>query len=158
MHCLAGETGSGTSTLIEIIAGIHRPDAGRLLIDGVPVHALTPRVAIRRGIQVIYQDLSLFPNLSVAENLALNTQLEQGRRWVSRRFVRETAARALAAWEVELDLEQPVGELPVAQKQLVAIARAMLHDARLIILDEPTAALTQAEANALFRLGRRWKD
>lgn len=155
VHCLAGENGSGKSTLIKIIAGLHRPDAGRLVIDGVPVPALTPRGAIRRGIQVIYQDLALFPNLSVAENLALNTQLEQRRRWVNRRFVRETAQRALAALEVELDLDQPVGELPVAQKQLVAIARALLHDARLIIMDEPTAALTQVEAHALFRLVRR---
>ena len=155
VHCLAGENGSGKSTLIKIIAGIHPPDAGRLVVDGVPTPALTPIAAIRHGIQVIYQDLALFPNLGVAENLALNTQLEQRRRWVNRRFVRETARRALAALELALDLDQPVGDLPVAQKQLVAIARALLHDARLIIMDEPTAALTQVEANALFHVIRR---
>ena len=96
VHGLVGENGSGKSTLIKIIAGIHRPDAGRLVVDGTPARAWTPIAAIRHGIQVIYQDLALFPNLSVAENLALNTQLEQRRRWVNRRFVRATARRALA--------------------------------------------------------------
>ncbi|RME90783.1 MAG: sugar ABC transporter ATP-binding protein, partial [Verrucomicrobia bacterium] len=158
IHCLAGENGSGKSTLIKIMAGVHPPDAGRLVIDGRPVRTLSPRAAMRHGIQVIYQDLSLFPNLTVAENLALHALLEQGRRWVNRRAVREIAVHGLAALGVELDLDQPVAELPVGGKQLVAIARALLHEARLIIMDEPTAALTQVEADALFALMRRLRD
>ena len=150
VHCLAGENGSGKSTLIKVIAGVHPPEEGRVRIGGSDLDPVTPLESIRRGVQVIYQDFSLFPNLSVAENLALNNEVEQGRRIVRWSRIRATAREALARIRRELPLHRPVGELPVADRQLVAIARALLHDARLVIMDEPTTALTQREVENLF--------
>ncbi|MCU0918001.1 MAG: sugar ABC transporter ATP-binding protein [Planctomycetes bacterium] len=147
---LVGENGSGKSTLIQILAGVLGPDAGEIVVDGKTHAHLDPREAIRAGIQVIYQDFSLFPNLTVAENLALNTELEHGTRFVSRRRRRRIATAALARLGRDIDLTQTVAELSVADKQLVAIARALLHNARVIIMDEPTTALTQREVQTLF--------
>jgi len=109
-------------------------------------------MAIREGIQVIYQDFSLFPNLTVAENLAINTLLEQKRRLVNWREVRQIAREAIAQIGVNLNLNELIAELSVAEKQLIAIARALLHDAKLIIMDEPTTALTQREVTRLFQI------
>jgi len=153
--CLAGENGSGKSTLIKVIAGVVRPDAGSVTIDGVQRATLHPIDVIRAGVQVIYQDFSLFPNLTVAENLALNTQLDRRRRLVRWKEIRAIAGRALEQIGVAMDLDERVERLPVADKQLVAIARALLHDARLVILDEPTTALTQREVGRLFEIIRR---
>jgi simple sugar transport system ATP-binding protein len=154
IHCLAGENGSGKSTLIKVIAGVHRPDTGSIALGGQPIASLTPIGAVRHGVQVIYQDLSLFPNLTVAENLAINALLEHRRTLVRWRDVRRTAARALDRLQVAIDLDRLVGDLPIAEKQVVAIARALLQDARLIVLDEPTTALTGVEVDALFALVR----
>lgn len=153
--CLAGENGSGKSTLIKVIAGVVRPDGGTVTIDGAQRATLHPIDVIRAGVQVIYQDFSLFPNLTVAENLALNTQLDRRRRLVRWKEVRAIAGRALEQIGVVMDLDARVERLPVADKQLVAIARALLHDARLVILDEPTTALTQREVGRLFEIIRR---
>ena len=150
IRCLAGENGSGKSTLIKVIAGVYRADEGRLVIDGIPHEHLTPIEAIRAGVQVIYQDFSLFPNLTVAENLATNTRLEQRKRLVDWSAMRRIARTALARIKVDIPLEVTVGELSVADKQLVAISRALLHDAKLVIMDEPTTALTQHEVQNLF--------
>jgi simple sugar transport system ATP-binding protein len=154
IHCLAGENGSGKSTLIKIIAGVHRPDRGSIAIGGRSLASLTPIDAVRHGVQIIYQDLSLFPNLTVAENLAINSLLEHRRTIVRWRDVRRTADRALARLQVSIDLDRLVGDLPIAEKQIVAIARALLRDAKLIVLDEPTTALTGVEVDALFALVR----
>ena len=150
IRCLAGENGSGKSTLIKVIAGVYRADEGRLVIDGIPHEHPTPIDAIRAGVQVIYQDFSLFPNLTVAENLATNTRLEQRKRLVDWSAMRRIARTALARIKVDIPLEVTVGELSVADKQLVAISRALLHDAKLVIMDEPTTALTQHEVQNLF--------
>ena len=150
IRCLAGENGSGKSTLIKVIAGVYRADEGRLVIDGTPHEHLTPIDAIRAGVQVIYQDFSLFPNLTVAENLATNMRLEQRKRLVDWSAMRRIARTALARIKVDIPLEVTVGELSVADKQLVAISRALLHDAKLVIMDEPTTALTQHEVQNLF--------
>ena len=150
IRCLAGENGSGKSTLIKVIAGVHQADEGRVVISGVSYRHLTPIEAIRAGVQVIYQDFSLFPNLTVAENLAINTQLEQRRRLVNWPAMRRIAERALERIKVDIPLESTVGELSVADRQLVAISRALVHDARLVIMDEPTTALTQLEIRSLF--------
>ncbi len=154
IHCLAGENGSGKSTLIKVISGVWQPDQGEILIDGQPAGGLTPRSAIAHGVQVIYQDFSLFPNLSVAENLALSSELQEGRKLVSWRRVRRIAAEAIAKLGVDLDLDALVETLPTAGKQLVAIARALMSDPRLLIMDEPTTALTGREVEALFRVVR----
>jgi simple sugar transport system ATP-binding protein len=155
VQSVAGENGSGKSTLIKILAGVYRGDGGTIVIGNQRFKSLRPVAAIRHGIQVIYQDFSLFPNLSVGENLALNRLLEN-RRWLVRwRSVRKTARAALAALGIDMNLDQPLGELSVAEKQLVAIARALLDDARLIIMDEPTTALTGVEVDALLKIIRR---
>ncbi len=155
--CLAGENGSGKSTLIKILAGVERADAGVIRIDGAAREALTPRQAAAAGIQVIFQDFSLFPNLSVAENIAFSEELGHRRRLFRRHLVRETATRALARVGVAIPLDRRVETLPVAHKQLVAISRALASDARLIIMDEPTTALTEREVASLLGIIRRLK-
>jgi simple sugar transport system ATP-binding protein len=158
VHCLAGENGSGKSTLIKIIAGALEPDRGEIEIDGVRHSRLTPMEAIRHGVQIIYQDFSLFPNLTVAENLALNRQLVAKKRFVDWRDIRRTAREALDKIGVEIDLDARLEQLPVADKQLIAISRALVNDARLIIMDEPTTALTQKEVETLLAIIRRLQD
>ena len=157
IHCLAGENGSGKSTLIKIIAGVEAPDEGVMELHGRVLARLTPRDAIREGVGIIYQDFSLFPNLTAAENIALGDELAQRRRFVSWRRVKRRAAEALAKLGVELDLNARVETLPVAQKQLIAISRALLADAKLIIMDEPTTALTEREVRKLIAVIRRLK-
>ncbi|PWC36072.1 sugar ABC transporter ATP-binding protein [Azospirillum sp. TSO35-2] len=154
IHCLAGENGSGKSTVIKIMSGVYAPDGGEVLIDGKPAGPLTPISAIGHGIQVIYQDFSLFGNLTVAENLAMNVHLREKRRLMNWRRTRAIAREAVGRLGVDLDLDATVDSLPTAGKQLVAIARALMSDARLIIMDEPTTALTRKEVETLFRIVR----
>lgn len=152
VHCLVGENGSGKSTLIKIISGVQPPErGGEIIIGGVAHDKLTPGESTRLAIQVIYQDLSLFPNLSVAENIAVGGHLG-GLRLVDWSKVRDTARRAMARIGVSLDLDAKVATLSVANRQLVAICRAMAADARLVIMDEPTSSLTRHEVDALLRL------
>jgi simple sugar transport system ATP-binding protein len=150
IHCLVGENGCGKSTLIKIIAGVYPRDAGTIAINGKVHERLHPIDAIREGIQVIYQDFSLFPNLTVAENIALNEQLAEGQRVINWRKVRAIAKDALAQIEVNIPLDARVEEVSVANKQLIAISKALRQNARLIIMDEPTSALTEREIRALF--------
>ncbi|MFT0532383.1 sugar ABC transporter ATP-binding protein [Castellaniella hirudinis] len=154
IHCLAGENGSGKSTVIKVISGVYQPDQGEVLIDGQPVSRLDPVKSVRHGIQVIYQDFSLFGNLSVAENLALNAFLQEERKIIRWRRVRQLAEAALGRLGVGMDLDALVDTLPTSGKQTVAIARAMMADARLLIMDEPTTALTRHEVDALFAMVR----
>ncbi|MCB9137426.1 MAG: sugar ABC transporter ATP-binding protein [Caldilineaceae bacterium] len=152
IHCLVGENGCGKSTLIKIIAGVYERDQGDIMIRGKSYPQLHPIDAIRAGIQVIYQDFSLFPNLTVAENIALNEELAEGRRLVSWRHVREIAQEALAKIDVKIPLNARVEEVSVANKQLIAISKALLNNARLIIMDEPTSALTEREIRSLLEI------
>lgn len=155
--CLIGENGSGKSTLVKIIAGVLRPDSGEISIDGRKHSALSPIEAVRAGIQIIYQDFSLFTNLTVAENIAFNYLLAQGGGLVSKRQIYETAQRALDLIQTEIPLDAVVEEVPVAGKQLIAISRSLLQNARLIVMDEPTTALTRHEVDNLFVLINRLK-
>lgn len=155
IHCLAGQNGSGKSTLIKVISGIHAPSEGVIRIGDKSLNNLTPKQAIALGVQVIYQDFSLFANLTVAENLALNTNLAQNKKFVSWKKVHQLARQAMDRLQIEIDLDCEVGSLPVAQKQLIAIARALMFDARLIIMDEPTTALTSKEVKVLFERVRQ---
>ena len=151
VHCIVGENGSGKSTLIKIISGVYTPEpGGEILIDSVRQSEMTPARSTHLGIQVIYQDLSLFPNLSVAENIAIRQHLEPGRPLVNRKKIRGTARRAMAKINVTLDPDRLVEKLSVADRQLVAICRAIAADARLVVMDEPTSSLTRQEVNALF--------
>jgi simple sugar transport system ATP-binding protein len=153
--CLAGENGSGKSTLIKVLSGVVRPDRGGVTIDGATDRVQSPRDAIAAGIQVIFQDFSLFPNLSVAENVAFSAELSEGRRLVRRSQMRKIAAAAFARVGVAIDLERRVDTLSVADKQLVAICRALASKARLIVMDEPTTALTEREVRSLLAIIRR---
>jgi simple sugar transport system ATP-binding protein len=155
VHCLAGENGSGKSTLIKIITGVYRPDAGAgMQIFGQSYTQITPTQARKAGIAVIWQDLALFPEMTVAENIAFETLLGNRPRGVSYARLREVAAAALARLDVQLDLDARLGDLPIAQRQIVAVARALVSDARLIFMDEPTASLTQSETDALLSVVR----
>lgn len=152
IQCLAGENGCGKSTLIKIISGVYAPDEGKIEFGGHQHTKITPIDAIRNGIQVIYQDFSIFPNLSVMENVAFNTELAAGRKLVNWTRLRKIADEAISRINFQVDLSAPLGSLSVADKQMVAISRALLSDARLIIMDEPTTALTRKEVSALFKV------
>lgn len=152
VHCLAGENGSGKSTMIKIISGVYEPDEGEIVMNGNSYSKLTPIEAIHNGVQVIYQDFSVFPNLTVMENLALTKEVSDGRKLVNWRRFRATAQEAIAKIDFHVDLDARVGDLSVADKQLVAICRALLTDTKLLIMDEPTTALTHREVEALFKV------
>ena len=156
-HALCGENGAGKSTLGKILAGIHAPDGGRILVDGRPVRLETPRDALASGIGVVHQELSLCENLSVAENLCLGA-LPQRATFVSFRDVERRAAAMLAAIDAKLDLGRRVGGLTVGQQQLVQIAAAVGSGARVIVFDEPTSSLSQHEAERLFDLMARLRE
>jgi len=155
VHCLAGENGCGKSTLIKIISGAERPDSGEIIIDGVSFAQINAKAAIQGGIQVIYQDFSLFPNLTVAENIVLTAEVAGCKKLYSPASIRPKAEQILKDLEIDLDLDREVGELSVADKQLTAICRALVNDARAIIMDEPTTALTHTEVSRLFALVER---
>lgn len=150
--CLVGENGSGKSTLIKILSGIYTPDSGDIFINGNHYKKLSPIESINQGIQVIYQDFSLFPNLTVAENITINEQLASGKRFVNWKENKNIAASGLEKINISLPLDELVENLSTADRQLVAIVKALLADARIIIMDEPTTALTRKEVTALFKV------
>ena len=158
IHCLAGENGCGKSTLIKIISGVYQRDFGTIEFEGRPLQKITPLSAIESGIQVIYQDFSIFPNLSVMENLAINSQLVAKKKFVNWKDMRTIAEQAVARIGFTVDLDARLGELSVAEKQMVAICRALMFNAKLIIMDEPTTALTRKEVQALFRVILQLKE
>jgi len=151
IHCLAGENGSGKSTLVKIISGVYQPDpGGRIELRGAPVRRNSSIGAIHRGIQVIYQDLSLFPTISVAENIAIGQMIAEGDRLVGAGAIRTLAKRATDRIGVSLPLDERLGNLSMADQQLVAICRAFMGEVKLLIMDEPTTALTRKEVDSLF--------
>ncbi|MDR6392062.1 sugar ABC transporter ATP-binding protein [Paraburkholderia phenoliruptrix] len=157
IYHLLGENGCGKSTLIKIISGAQPPDEGQLVIEGVPHARLSALEALAAGIETVYQDLSLLPNMSVAENVALTSELatHEGRlaRTFDRRVLAATAARALEAVGLpgNADFQATlIEQLPLATRQLVAIARAIASEAKFVIMDEPTTSLTQKEVDNLI--------
>lgn len=150
VHCLAGENGSGKSTLIKVISGVHAPDSGQIELDGDVFERVTPMQAINHGVQVIYQDFSVFPNLTVMENLAVNSELAEHKFFVNRRRMRTIAEEAVSRIGFDIDLDELVENLSVAQKQMIAISRALMFNTKIIIMDEPTTALTKKEVRTLF--------
>jgi simple sugar transport system ATP-binding protein len=151
VHCLCGENGSGKSTLVKIIAGVFPPSpGGRIVIGGQAFEHLSVLQSMAFGVHVIYQDLSLFPNLTVAENVAVG-QHRGGLHRVRWQAMQRDARAALEKLGVSIDLDAKVGGLSIAQRQLVAICRALAADARLLIMDEPTASLTRHEVDSLLR-------
>ncbi|AQS71463.1 sugar ABC transporter ATP-binding protein [Streptomyces pactum] len=157
-HALAGENGAGKSTLIKTLAGVHRPDTGTVLLDGEPVDFHSPADARDAGIAVIYQEPTLFPDLSVAENIYIGRQPRRSLGRVDHRTVRTAAAELFARLGVALDPDQPARGLSIADQQLVEIAKALSFDARVLIMDEPTAALTGSEVARLFGVVRTLRE
>lgn len=157
VQCLLGENGAGKSTLIKMIAGVHEPDEGSIWVDGRQVRIPNTKAAEELGIATIHQELNLVPTLSVAENIALGRTPS---RWgvVNRSKMRQMAREALELIGLDVDLDRPVGTLGIARQQLVEIAKALCVEARILILDEPTAALTRTEIEHLFEVVKQLRD
>ncbi|MBU1176703.1 MAG: sugar ABC transporter ATP-binding protein [Alphaproteobacteria bacterium] len=156
IHGLLGENGSGKSTVIKTLTGVHQPDAGQILRDGTPVSISSPVVARELGVAAVFQEFSLVPSLSVAENIHLGRlPVKAGR--VDWQAMRDNARAVLARLRVDIDPDAIVGSLSVASQQLVEIAKAIAANASLFILDEPTAALGQDEIAELHRVVREIK-
>jgi simple sugar transport system ATP-binding protein len=152
IHCMVGENGSGKSTLIKIISGFVRPDSGQILFEGVLLGREGSLDSIKRGIEVIYQDMSLFPNLTVAENIAVNQRVEAGEKLIRWKAFKEIARQGIDKIGLDVDLDSVVGGLSIATQQLIAICRALTKDVKLLVMDEPTSALTTIEIDKLFKV------
>ena len=153
-HCLVGENGSGKSTLIKIMSGVLQPDSGEIILEGRQVTQLGSHLTTAHGIQVIYQDLSLFPNLTVAENIALSKLEQEGRSLIDWKEITRIAREAMTRVKVDIPLEALVGDLPIGHQQMVAICRALTCDLKLLILDEPTSSLTKRDIDTLLNVVR----
>ncbi len=152
-----GENGAGKSTLVKILSGIHQPDAGDIHIDGTSVRIADPQRARGLGIGVVHQECQVFDNLSVAENLFIHAHPAR-RGFVNWRAIESHAAAVLRDLDAGFDAAIPAGRLSIAQKHVVQIARALTHESRVLILDEPTASLSQRECAELFRIVRKLRD
>lgn len=158
VHALAGENGAGKSTVVKTFAGVYRPDAGEIRLDGEPVTFNGPGDAQTAGVAVIYQEPTLFPDLSVAENIFMGRQPRAGFRRIDRAAMHAETAKLFARLGVPLDPEQPARGLSIADQQVVEIAKAISRDARVLIMDEPTAALTGQEVARLFTVTRNLQE
>lgn len=158
VHCLAGENGCGKSTLIKIISGVEQPDSGQIFIQGKLQGRVSPLGAILAGIQVIYQDFSLFPNLTVAENITITSQIANRASFFSPKKSKTDALKIVSELGLNLDMDAKVESLSVANKQLTAICRALVNDAKVIVMDEPTTALTHTEVGYLFDVVNRLRE
>jgi rhamnose transport system ATP-binding protein len=156
IHALLGENGAGKSTLIKIMTGVHQPDSGQILLDGRPVHIGSTLEAQRLGIAAIYQEPLMYPDLNVAENIFI-THANRGL-WVDWRRMYRDAENILSQLDVRLDVRQPARGLSVAAQQTVEIARALSLQVRMLIMDEPTAALSAHEVDQLFAIVQRLRD
>ena len=153
VHCLAGENGCGKSTLIKIITGVYHPEKGvKMNFFGKTFNSISPNEARNLGIAVIWQDLALFPEMSVAENIAFDSLLGNKPRLVSRQKIFEIAKNTINQLNVDIDLEISLKKLPIAKRQIVAIARSLVNKAKIIFMDEPTSSLTQSETDILLSI------
>lgn len=158
IHALIGENGAGKTTMIKILSGLYKPDGnGEVIFSGKPLKEYNALESLLQGIVVIYQDFSLFSNLSVLENIALGPYVKMGRRMVDWKAMERIAKEALDRLQLKVDLTTAVGTLSVAKQQIVAIARALVNNARLLVLDEPTSALSGGEVQKLFDIMRSLK-
>jgi rhamnose transport system ATP-binding protein len=158
VRALAGENGAGKSTIVRMLAGVQRPDEGDVLVEGVPVVFHGPADARDAGVAVIYQEPTLFPDLSVAENVMMGRHPLGSLRRIDRRALHRTVQDLMDRLGVKLDPEQPVRGLSIADQQLVEIAKALSFDARVLIMDEPTAALSGHEVERLFGVVRTLQE
>ncbi len=158
VHALMGENGAGKSTLMKILAGAQKADSGEICLDGQPIHVETPLQAMDRGINIIYQELNLVPHLSVAENIFLGREPRLIPGWVDGRTMRKNAQTLMDDLGMGIDVRTLVGTLPLAQRQMVEIAKATSRKSRVIVMDEPSATLTDHELEHLFTLIARLKS
>lgn len=152
VHSLMGENGAGKSTLMKILAGVYSLDEGQILIDGKPVSITDPRSGLDHGIAMIHQELSFIPELSAAENIYLGRELRNRAGLVSKRIMAEEAQKVFDRWGIKISSDTLMRDLSVAQAQMVEIAKAIAFDARIIIMDEPTSAITDREVAALHKI------
>ena len=150
IHALVGENGAGKSTLTRVIAGVFRPDSGEIVFGGKPAAWSGPGDAKRHGIHVIYQEFVLFPHLSVAENIFIGHERTNRLGLIDRRRTERDARALLARFAIDIDPAELVRDLSVADQQMVEIAKALVHDVKLLILDEPTAVISGREVDLLF--------
>ena len=154
---LIGENGAGKSTLVKILSGVYQPDAGEIRFDGKEVRIANPQASRALGIGVVHQECLAFDNLTVAENLFVNCQPSR-RGLVNWGGMRAQAAAVLRDLDADFDADAPAGRLSIAQKHVMQIARALAHESRVLIFDEPTASLSQRECAELFRIVRKLRD
>lgn len=154
VHTLMGQNGAGKSTLIKVLTGVHAPDQGSIVMEGRPIRPASTQQAQELGIATVYQEVNLCPNLSVAENIFVG---RYPRKWglLDWRAMRERAAALLRELELEIDVTAPLARYPLAVQQMVAIARALNISARVLVLDEPTSSLDEAEVQLLFHVLHR---
>ena len=152
IHCLAGENGCGKSTLVKCISGVYTPDEGTIQIEGQTCGSMTPIEAMNHGIQVIYQDLSLFQHMTVAENIAISKLKFENTKIINWKTIKAIAKELLDKIGVTMDLDETVGEISMANKQMVAICRALAQNAKILFMDEPTTALTKTEVSHLMKV------
>ena len=158
IHALVGENGAGKSTLVKILAGVHHPDAGEFLVDGRPVSFRTVADSKAAGISVIYQEPTLFPDLTVAENIFLGRQPTGRLGLIDRGAMRRSAAELFTTLGVPVDPDRVAEGLSIADQQIIEIAKAISLDARVLVMDEPTAALSGVEVERLFTVARNLRD
>ena len=159
VHALVGENGAGKSTLMKILAGVYRRDAGRIRLNGVDVEIPTPRAAQLLGVSIIHQELSLMPNLTAAQNIFIGREPRRRLPFLlDEHALNEHARRLFEGLHIKIEPETKVAKLAVAQQQMVEIAKALSHRAEVVIMDEPTAALTETEIDELFRIIRKLRD
>ena len=158
IHALVGENGAGKSTLIKIVAGVHRRDTGDFLLGGQPTDFGSTAESKAAGVAVIYQEPTLFPDLSVTENIFMGRQILRSGRRIDKAAMYAEAERLFSGLGVRIDPRRPALGLSIADQQIIEIAKAISLDARLLIMDEPTAALSGVEVERLFAVARRLRD
>jgi rhamnose transport system ATP-binding protein len=158
IHALVGENGAGKSTLVKVLAGLHHPDSGDFRLGGEPVHFRNVADSKAAGISVIYQEPTLFPDLTVAENIFIGRQPKGRSRLISRSEMRRQAAGLFARLGVPIDPARVAEGLSIADQQIIEIAKAISLEAKVLVMDEPTAALSGVEVDRLFAVARALRD
>ncbi len=158
VHVLLGENGAGKSTLIKVLSGAYLADAGEIYLDGQRVDIRSPHAAIEKGLRFIYQELNLVKDIDIARNMFLGMEPMLPFGMVDEAKLYKQAGELLQQFHIDLDLRKVVGKLSVTQQKVVEIARALTSQAKVIVMDEPTASLTQAEVLVLNKVSRKLKE
>ncbi len=158
VHALMGENGAGKSTFIKVITGVHQPDSGVMLLEGESITLRSTADSAKLGIAAIYQHVTAFPDLSVTENIFMGQEIKTKFQTYNWQLMTKRAKELIAPLSKEIDVTKPMNTLSVAQQQLVEIAKALSRDARILIMDEPTASLTKHECEELYQIVDRLRD